>query len=218
MATVTDISTYRKPQSVTHYAYLRRPVWHRRTAQRLRLSLPPRGERKATLVSYKDPELVLLGRATWPTPSGPLTTRRVGWRPWCVATGRGANHGALTLSPDRAAWREAVAAIAEKAKAKLPECNGRVDKAVALVLAAMSSCCRMAPPRWPARATAPRRTMVSTASATATTSRRRQGSSANMCDSFILNYCLAARGRMGREEPLTNSITMWVKDPLRGVR
>src|SRR5215472_6439293 len=33
------------------------------------------------------------------------------------------------------AWREAVAAIAEKAKAKLPECNGRVDKAVALVLA-----------------------------------------------------------------------------------
>ena len=39
-----------------------------------------------------------------------------------------------TLSPDRAAWRAAVAAIAEKAKAKLPECNGRVDKAVALVL------------------------------------------------------------------------------------
>ena len=41
------------------------------------------------------------------------------------------------FSPDfgaRAAWREAVAAIAEKAKAKLPECNGRVDKAVALVL------------------------------------------------------------------------------------
>ena len=34
----------------------------------------------------------------------------------------------------RRAWREAVAAIAEKAKAKLPECNGRVDKAVALVL------------------------------------------------------------------------------------
>ena len=40
-------------------------------------------------------------------------------------------------SPDfgaRAAWREAVAAIADKAKAKLPECNGRVDKAVAIVL------------------------------------------------------------------------------------
>ena len=40
-------------------------------------------------------------------------------------------------SPDfgaRAAWREAVAAIAEKAKVKLPECNGRVDKAVAIVL------------------------------------------------------------------------------------
>jgi hypothetical protein len=39
-----------------------------------------------------------------------------------------------TLSPDRAAWREAVAAIAVKAREKLPECNGRVDKAVAIVL------------------------------------------------------------------------------------
>jgi hypothetical protein len=34
----------------------------------------------------------------------------------------------------RAAWREAVATVAEKAKAKLPECNSRADKAVALVL------------------------------------------------------------------------------------
>jgi hypothetical protein len=34
----------------------------------------------------------------------------------------------------RAAWGEAVVAIADKAKAKLPECNGRVDKAVAIVL------------------------------------------------------------------------------------
>ena len=34
----------------------------------------------------------------------------------------------------RAPWRAAVAEIAEKAKAKLPECNGRVDKAVAIVL------------------------------------------------------------------------------------
>ena len=41
-------------------------------------------------------------------------------------------------SPDfgsRAAWREAVTDIADKARAKLPECNGRVDKAVAIVLA-----------------------------------------------------------------------------------
>ena len=35
----------------------------------------------------------------------------------------------------RAAWREAVAEIAERAKQTLPECNGRVEKAVALVLA-----------------------------------------------------------------------------------
>ena len=41
-------------------------------------------------------------------------------------------------SPDfgaRAAWREAVAAIADKAKAKLPECNGRVESAVKIGLA-----------------------------------------------------------------------------------
>ena len=34
-------------------------------------------------------------------------------------------------NPARRAWHEAVAEIAEKAKATLPECNGRVDKAVA---------------------------------------------------------------------------------------
>src|SRR2546427_9932106 len=37
-------------------------------------------------------------------------------------------------NPARQAWREAVAEIAEKAKATLPQCNGRVDKAVAIVL------------------------------------------------------------------------------------
>ena len=39
------------------------------------------------------------------------------------------------LSSDRTAWREAVAEIAEKARQTLPECNGRVEKAVTLVLA-----------------------------------------------------------------------------------
>jgi len=41
-------------------------------------------------------------------------------------------------SPDfgaRAAWRAAVAEVATKAHAKLPECNGRVDSAVKIVLA-----------------------------------------------------------------------------------
>src|SRR5215831_4832672 len=41
----------------------------------------------------------------------------------------------LPENPARQAWREAVAEIAEKAKATLPECNGRVDSAVKLVLA-----------------------------------------------------------------------------------
>ena len=40
-----------------------------------------------------------------------------------------------TLSPDRTAWRQAVAAIAAKAYEKLPACNGRIDSAVKLVLA-----------------------------------------------------------------------------------
>src|SRR3989449_10129304 len=38
-------------------------------------------------------------------------------------------------NPARAAWRAAVAEIAEKAKQTLPECNGRVDAAVKIVLA-----------------------------------------------------------------------------------
>src|SRR5437773_10827863 len=37
-------------------------------------------------------------------------------------------------NPARQAWRDAVAEIAEKAKATLPQCNGRVEKAVAIVL------------------------------------------------------------------------------------
>ncbi|MBM3223565.1 MAG: hypothetical protein FJZ47_07170 [Candidatus Tectomicrobia bacterium] len=38
-------------------------------------------------------------------------------------------------NPARIAWREAVAEIAAKAHDKLPECNGRVDSAVTMVLA-----------------------------------------------------------------------------------
>ena len=38
-------------------------------------------------------------------------------------------------TPTRQAWRQAVTEIAEKARAKLPECSGRVDSAVKIVLA-----------------------------------------------------------------------------------
>jgi len=41
----------------------------------------------------------------------------------------------LPENPARQAWREAVAEIADKARAKLPECSGRVDSAVKIVLA-----------------------------------------------------------------------------------
>lgn len=40
----------------------------------------------------------------------------------------------LPENPARVAWREAVAEIAEKAKAALPECDGHVEKAVAIIL------------------------------------------------------------------------------------
>jgi hypothetical protein len=62
MATVTDITTYRKPQGIMHYAYYGNVYG---TAELLNGSgylFRPQGERKATLVSYKDPALVLLGR------------------------------------------------------------------------------------------------------------------------------------------------------------
>ena len=39
----------------------------------------------------------------------------------------------------RKAWREAVAEVADKARAKLPECSGRVDSAVKIVLGAYFS-------------------------------------------------------------------------------
>jgi len=39
-----------------------------------------------------------------------------------------------TLTDTRALWREAVTTVAERAKATLPECNGRVDKAVQIIL------------------------------------------------------------------------------------
>jgi hypothetical protein len=41
----------------------------------------------------------------------------------------------LSPTTDRMAYREAVATVAAKAKATLPECNGRVEKAIKLVLA-----------------------------------------------------------------------------------
>lgn len=41
--------------------------------------------------------------------------------------------GNFPENPARTAWREAVAAVADRAKAALPEANGRIEKAVAIV-------------------------------------------------------------------------------------
>jgi hypothetical protein len=63
MATLHDITTARKPQyRTTHYAYLR-DIYG--TAEFLSGSgylFRAEGERQATLVSYRDPALMLLGR------------------------------------------------------------------------------------------------------------------------------------------------------------
>ena len=64
MASVIDIRTYRKPQAITHYAYYGELYG---TAELLNGSgylFRHEGERKAKLVSYKDPELTLLGRCS----------------------------------------------------------------------------------------------------------------------------------------------------------
>ena len=80
----------------------------------------------------------------------------------------------LPETPTRKAWRDAVAEIAEKAKATLPECNGRVDKAVAIVLAGDVELLPDGRRRLPARATAPPNTLWSTAPVSAKTSPRRR--------------------------------------------
>jgi hypothetical protein len=61
MATIPETTTTRKPQGITHYAYLGDTYG---TAELLNGSgylFRAEGERQATLVSYKDPELLLLG-------------------------------------------------------------------------------------------------------------------------------------------------------------
>jgi hypothetical protein len=62
MATVHDLSTYRKPQNITRYAYYGELYG---TAELLNGSgylFRQDGKRKAALVSYKDSKLTLLGR------------------------------------------------------------------------------------------------------------------------------------------------------------
>src|SRR5438309_4107166 len=80
----------------------------------------------------------------------------------------------------RQAWREAVAEIAEKAKAPLPECNGRVDSAVKIVLAGDVELLEAARPRWPARAMAAQRTLWSMGNVSVKTSPRLLASGASI--------------------------------------
>jgi hypothetical protein len=62
MATVTDLLTYRKSQRVTHYAYYGDLYGTAELLNGTGYLFRQDGERKATLVNYKDPALVLLGR------------------------------------------------------------------------------------------------------------------------------------------------------------
>ena len=83
-------------------------------------------------------------------------------------------------NPARTAWREAVALVAEKAKAALPECNGRVDSAVKIVLAGDVELLEAARPRWPARAMAAQRTLWSMGNVSVKTSPRLLASGASI--------------------------------------
>jgi hypothetical protein len=62
MASVIDLSTYRKPQHITHYAYYGELYGTAELVNGSGYLFRQDGERKATLVSYKNPELTLLGR------------------------------------------------------------------------------------------------------------------------------------------------------------
>jgi hypothetical protein len=61
MSKVLDITTYRKRQGVTHYAYYGDLYGTAALVNGSGYLFRAEGERKATLVSYKDPELMLLG-------------------------------------------------------------------------------------------------------------------------------------------------------------
>jgi hypothetical protein len=63
MATVPGTSTTRKPQyRCTHYAYYGEVYGSAEFVSGTGYLFRAEGERQATLVSYKDPELLLLGR------------------------------------------------------------------------------------------------------------------------------------------------------------
>ena len=63
MATVPEITTTRKPQyRCTHYAYYGEVSGTAEFVSGSGYLFRKDGERQATLVSYKDPELMLLGR------------------------------------------------------------------------------------------------------------------------------------------------------------
>jgi hypothetical protein len=62
MATVTDLSIYRKPQGITHYAYYGDVYGQAELLNGSGYLFRAEGERKATLISYTDPALTMLGR------------------------------------------------------------------------------------------------------------------------------------------------------------
>ena len=87
---------------------------------------------------------------------------------------------ALQGDPTRTAWRAAVAAIATKAHATLPKCNGRVDKAVAIVLGGDVTLLPDGTARVASQSNGETTTTWSTATATARTSPGRRTTSASI--------------------------------------
>jgi hypothetical protein len=90
------------------------------------------GQRTATLVSYRDPELLLLGLVE--VADGQYEVDRLVGRA-AIVCGRESEVREMNASTDRQQFRSILADLAAKTQAKLPALNGRVTKACKLVLA-----------------------------------------------------------------------------------
>jgi len=84
MATVTALATYRKPQAITHYAYYGDLYGTAAPLNGSGYLFGVEGERKAMLGSYKDADLVLLGRCDLADAKRAEEDAAGGSPPWCV--------------------------------------------------------------------------------------------------------------------------------------
>src|SRR5499433_71372 len=121
-------------------------------------------------------------------------------------------------NPTRQIWRDAVAEIAEKAKVTLPECNGRVDSAVKIVL---NGDVKLLPEGKAKVASQSHGTTLYHIVNGECSCKDYAKAPSHWCKHVRLVHpklAIELEDGWERRQLLTNSITMWVRDPLRGVR